>query len=131
MQSNRIIAVAALVLATVLWSIQQGHFGPPPGERVIVVVHESKERTPEMWQLLDGIRNSSELKKHQVIVLDVPDEGVEEGGFATETIALLEGKVPGVVIGIPTGFDSMKLLYAGPLPEDLDRFLELVHQYGG
>jgi hypothetical protein len=122
-----LVAWLALLAAHKQWIELPEWWGPPPGERIIVVVHETADRTPAQWQLLDKIIKSPELKAHWVMTLDKDDKGES----VEKVIAELKGVFPGVVIGVIEGPTEFKPIFAGPMPGTYEDFLTLVKKMGG
>jgi hypothetical protein len=105
-----------------------------PGPRVIVVVMESEETTPQQGRLYTAMRASAtsgewRIKGHEVFILDKDQRTADEkpARWLVQWPQWQQHQLPVLMIGTAAG----RLLYSGPLPESISEVQRVVAQYGG
>ncbi|GIW60128.1 MAG: hypothetical protein KatS3mg087_1194 [Patescibacteria group bacterium] len=103
------------------------------GKRYVVIVHETANASPKLSQLFVSLRsgdvNKYMLEKgHKLYILD---QDLEIARQWRDFLASRNQALPAIVIGDLALESGGGVLYAGPLPDTVDKVMELLKQYGG
>jgi hypothetical protein len=113
---------------------------PTPGERLVVVIHESGEVSTALAQSLQELRNyaTSESKVRRLRILDPDLKGPDDKtpAWFQSYLDLIEAKalpLPVLMVGVlPTEEGkSLSAIYVEPLPDTGAAIIEAVKKYGG
>jgi hypothetical protein len=102
---------------------------PPKGQRSIVVIEESSQRSREFANLLQDLHQLQEYcrtNKHRYTMADRHDPNPTIQAFARH--AQQVNVLPCLFIGPYQGGEA---LYVGPVPTDVDKLIRLIQKYGG
>lgn len=110
---------------------------PTPGERWLLIIEETGERTPQMFLLLNQIRQDSSIAKHHLRIFD--KDGKDENNQPNARLQAYVKQIPAdaklpvlfIVQREADGSERGRVLWKGELPTTLEAVLKILKDNGG